>query len=238
MNPTDVIHPSWGPIRYLLNEDSLVELRTNVLPNIISYPQRIDIFRVFSLPVDQIDVVILGQDPYHGPNQATGLAFSVGEGITPPPSLKIIRQEIEQSVEISSPSPSWQTLYHWQRQGIFLFNTALTVESGKPGSHLSYWENFSRKVINFISAKNPCVWMLWGRKAQAFIPYINNPLHVVGYNRDTIEKIPQYKDVNYILSAAHPAAEMYSKNAGFLGTDHFYFVQQIIYKKKHKLLNW
>jgi uracil-DNA glycosylase len=245
MKPTERIHNSWDPIKPYLNTEELVYLRGTVLPSIIYYPKREDIFRVFSLPVNKVNVVILGQDPYHGPNQATGLSFSIHQSMPTPPSLKIIQQEIEKSSikQKWGTNPlfmggEWKTLNHWEEQGVLLLNTALTVESGKPGSHLKYWENFIKRVINYISSKNPCVWLLWGKKAQSFIPYINKPFIVDKYTDETIDNIPLYYDKNYVIRASHPASEVYRNNAGFIGCNHFKYSNTILEKTKKLYINW
>lgn len=243
MNPRDIIHSSWSPILGYLHQDLLLEFSTQVLPNSISYPQKENIFRVLKMPIDQIKVVIIGQDPYHGKNQATGLAFAVSKETPTPPSLRIIQQEVfKESPELLDfmLNKDWRTLEHWEKQGVFLYNTALTVESGKPGSHLKYWEQFSRKVLSFIAYHHPTIWLMWGKKAQAFTSCIpgNTIQNVRGYTRETIEKIPISEYKNYVLQAAHPASELYSANAGFLGCEHFYFVNKILSKLGRETINW
>ena len=242
MNPTEQFHPSWEPLFRLLHQGLLAELSANILPNCIYYPQKENIFRVFKMPLNKIKVVILGQDPYHGPGQANGLAFAVNENILIPPSLKIISQEIdkEDGAMHDSLLNEWRELEHWEQQGVFLLNTALTVESTKPGSHIIYWEEFISKVITFIASNQPCIWLLWGKKAQSYtikIPH-KTIFNVKNYSKETIEGVPSSPYFNYILKAAHPAAECYQSNAGFLGCNHFYYVNRILMKNNQEQINW
>lgn len=247
MKPIEKIDSSWSPILPLLNTDELVKLRTEVLPNIIYYPKTEDTFRVFSLPLNRVRVVILGQDPYHGPNQATGIAFSVNKGIPIPPSLKNVREEVINSGQIGTKwgahpllmdENEWKTLKHWEEQGVFLLNTALTVESGKAGSHLNYWDNFTKKVVSFISYKKPAIWFLWGAKAKKYLPYIKNGYMCNAYDDSTIKQIPMIPENNYVFTASHPASELYNKNAGFFGCNHFRYANEILEKKFKININW
>lgn len=243
--PSDRIHHSWDSLKYLLNTDILLELKNEVIPNKIVYPKTMDVFKVFSIPLNKVKVVVLGQDPYHGAGQATGLAFSVNESVPIPPSLRIIQEEISQSIpsmdieleNLLMEEKEWKTLQHWHNQGVFLLNTALTVESGNPGSHLKYWEYFTKSVISFLSTEKNVIWLLWGAKARSYIPYIANPFIVDKYNDDTIKQIPDVPK-NYILTASHPASEVYKKNAGFFGCNHFKYANQILKIKKQNIINW
>lgn len=251
------MHESWNPIKGPLYDDPLATMNTIILPEINYYPKKEDIFNVFQTPVNDIKVVILGQDPYPTPGNANGLAFAVSENTPIPVSLRIIAQEISNCMDIKSESlidkmkplqelnnrelyTEWRTLKHWQEQGIFLLNTALTVESGKAGSHLLYWEDFTKRVISYISLKQPCIWLLWGKKAQSFAPYIRGKvMYTSGYDKETIEFIPINSDFNYIMTAPHPAAEAYSGGkAGFFGCNHFYYVNSILKNKSLKEIKW
>ena len=245
MNPIEVIDRSWQPVISLLYEEPLKTLREKVLPEISCQPQKMDIFRVFEMPVDKIKVVILGQEPYPTPGDSVGLSFAINRDRKLPTSLRIIQKEIidstaETAVELNKDSTDWKTLDHWRKQGVFLLNTALTVETGRAGSHLKYWEDFTKRVVSFISVKNPCLWLLWGAKAQKFTPYINScPFLVKGYNQTTIQSIPTNNKYNYILTAPHPTAEAYiGDSAGFYGSNHFVFVNNILKKLKIKIINW
>lgn len=258
MKPTDKIHFSWLPLLTgLLNQEEMLRLNQEVLPTSIYYPEKQNIFRVFQKPVSEIKVVILGQEPYPTPGNANGLAFAVNSNVKFPVSLRIIAQEISNNMDIEGESlidkmkplqelnntelyTEWRTLEHWQEQGVFLLNTALTVESGKAGSHLKYWENFTKKVIWYIASTNPCIWLLWGKKAQMFISNMpkNTLFDVKGYSKETIKDVPNSPYMNYILRAAHPAAEAYSSNAGFFGCNHFSYVNTILEKKSLNKINW
>ncbi|ALN97167.1 uracil-DNA glycosylase [Flavobacterium phage FpV4] len=249
MKPTDKIHFSWLPLLTgLLNQEEMLRLNQEVLPTSIYYPEKQNIFRVFQKPVSEIKVVILGQDPYPTKGNANGLAFAVNSDVKLPVSLRNIYKEIEQedlvnkklSHTLNEYNPEWRTLEHWEQQGVFLLNTALTVESGKAGSHLKYWENFTKKVIWYIASTNPCIWLLWGKKAQMFISNMpkNTLFDVKGYSKETIKDVPNSPYMNYILRAAHPAAEAYSSNAGFFGCNHFSYVNTILEKKSLNKINW
>lgn len=222
MNPLSKIHSSWIPIMEILNKDEkLRELNTKILPNQTFYPEAENIFNVFSMPVQDIKVVILGQDPYPRKGQAIGYSFAVSEETNIPASLRIIKQEIINNgvagdmISTQHTDIKWKSLEHWREQGIFLLNTALTVEEGKAGSHLKYWNDFIIEVIKFISQKDKVVWLLWGKKAQAYKEFI--------------------AENNIVLEAPHPAAETYSGGtAGFYGCKHFSKVNEILDEK----INW
>lgn len=241
------IDESWKPITSLLYQEPLTILKEQILPNCSYQPKKENIFKVFQMPVNQIKVVILGQDPYPTPGNAIGRAFAVSENTKIPVNLRIIQEEtIKEGIprysvkEDGSFSDKWKTLQHWQDQGVFLLNTALTVETGRAGSHLKYWEEFTKMVISYISVTQPCIWLLWGKKAEKFIPYINqNPFFVKNYDKETIKSIPSNEDWNYILTAPHPAAEVYmGGNAGFYGCNHFIYTNEILKNLKKQTINW
>ena len=193
MKPTDIIHSSWSPILGELNLEPMLKLNYEILPNSVYYPNKEQIFRVFRKPLQDIKVVILGQDPYPTPGNANGLAFAVNENKKVPVSLNNIRKELADNYPLSLPfAGDWQTLEHWEEQGVFLLNTALTVESGKAGSHLKYWESFINKVVWYIGSFHPTIWMLWGRKAQSFTKNIpkSKIFEVKNYSKETISEIP------------------------------------------------
>lgn len=133
------------------------------------YPPKDQVFRVFQLPVDQIRIVLLGQDPYHGPGQADGLSFSVPIGNTIPPSLLNIFKELKQSFpERDYKFPSGNLEEWLTREKIFLCNASLTVEKGKPGSHMEMWKDFTDDVIRYIDKHNKtCVFLLLGNFAKS-----------------------------------------------------------------------
>ncbi len=144
------------------------------------YPQREDLFSAFSLcPYEKVKVVILGQDPYHGENQAHGLAFSVKKGVKIPPSLRNIYKELEEDMQIKAPSHG--CLLDWAEQGVFSCNAILTVEKGKPGSHRNKgWELFSDHMIQALNASTqPIVFLLWGGFAQSKQAMIDESKHLV-----------------------------------------------------------
>ena len=165
------------------------------------YPPAADIFNALkATPYEKVRVVILGQDPYHGPGQAHGLCFSVRKGVKAPPSLVNIFKEL--NADLGCPIPSHGYLMHWAEQGVLLLNTCLTVREGKPNSHKGKgWETFTDRVIELLNEREePVVFLLWGANAQAKIPMITNPNHL-------------------ILKAPHPSP--LSAHAGFFGCRHF-----------------
>ena len=165
------------------------------------YPPENNVFQEFELtPFDELKVVILGQDPYHGENQAHGLCFSVPEGVPQPPSLVNIFKEIQTDINIQRPQSG--NLERWAKQGVFLLNTTLTVQAGKPLSHKNKgWEIFTDEVIKQISReKTGVIFLLWGKHAQSKESLIDSGKH-------------------YILKAAHPSP--LSAYNGFFGCKHF-----------------
>lgn len=158
-------------------------------------------FRALELtPLDKLRVVILGQDPYHGPGQAHGLCFSVPPGVRPPPSLTNIYKELGR--DLSLPRPPHGFLEHWARQGVLLLNSVLTVEMAKAASHSKKgWEPFTDAIIARVNDKaEPVVFMLWGAYAHKKAANVDSRRHLV-------------------LKAAHPSP--LSAHAGFLGCKHF-----------------
>lgn len=222
------IHESWKPIlEELKNDTELKILRKEILPNIKYYPERENIFNVFQMPLNDIRVVILGQDPYPNKGQAIGYAFAVAEDVNKPVSMRIIEKEVGYEID--------RTLSKWIDQGVFLLNTALTVEAGKAGSHLKYWTKFTEKLILFISENIKPIWILWGSKAQYYRAFINPPKVVKIKSELSIQK----GDFNYILEAPHPASESYSGGkAGFYGCDHFNLVNKILELNNKDIIVW
>jgi len=144
------------------------------------FPPGGQIFRAFDLcPLDQVRVVILGQDPYHGPGQANGLCFSVNPGVDLPPSLVNIFQELE--ADLGRPPHTDRTLEHWAKQGVLLLNSTLTVRSGAPTSHAGKgWEEFTDQVMKEIASRNdPVVFILWGAYAQRKGAFLDGTKHLV-----------------------------------------------------------
>lgn len=164
------------------------------------YPDQSNIFNAYTNP-DHIKVVILGQDPYHGPEQAHGLSFSVRKGIKPPPSLQNIYKEIEAQTGQSINKTNGD-LSKWQEQGVMLLNAFLTVEKSKPGSHQKIgWEAFTDQTIKKLSDhKEHLVFLLWGAFAQRKESLIDTQKHL-------------------ILKSPHPSP--FSAHTGFFGNNHF-----------------
>jgi uracil-DNA glycosylase len=130
-------------------------------------------------PPDEVRVVVLGQDPYHGPGQAEGLAFSVAPGVKPPPSLRNIFQELQRDLVL--PAPANGSLVRWAQQGVLLLNTCLTVEDGQPASHARQgWESLTDRLIERCSASGqPKVFMLWGAHAQKKAALVDSRRHLM-----------------------------------------------------------
>lgn len=228
---TDRMDPSWNPIKNLLFQEPLTQLDLR-LREIQYFPQKQNVFRVFEMPVDKVKVVILGQDPYPNLGDAIGLSFVNGTNKRPA-SLRNIIQELE-SEGYDEPD-----IHGWEEQGVFLLNTALTVEANKAGSHLQYWEPFTQSVIKFLSYTNPCIWVLWGRKAQDFKRFIYKPYVFTDVNAQYINDLPVSGGYNFILESPHPAAESYAGGkAGFYGNNHFKYVNEILKIKKQQEIIW
>lgn len=178
------------------------------------FPPENLVFNAFnSTDFNQVKVVIIGQDPYHGMGQAHGLCFSVPDGIALPPSLKNIYQELE--LEFGVKMPESGNLQYWANQGVFLLNTLLTVEQGSPLSHAQIgWESFTKICIQLLSKhRNNVVFLLWGSHAQKLSQYIDNQKHLV-------------------LKTVHPSP--LSAYRGFMGCNHFKMAND--YLIKHNLL--
>lgn len=182
------------------------------------YPPAKLIFNAFdSCPFDKVKVVILGQDPYHGPNQAHGLCFSVNDGVAFPPSLVNIFKEIESDLGISIPNSG--NLTRWSNQGVLLLNATLTVRAHQAGSHQNKgWETFTDSVIRILSErKKDIVFMLWGSYAQKKGAVIDKSKHLV-------------------LKAVHPSP--LSAYRGFLGCKHFSIANQYLNKQELSPILW
>jgi uracil-DNA glycosylase len=188
-----------------LQSDSYQQLRRFLLQEYRShtiYPDMYDIFNAFKYtPYEAVKVVILGQDPYHGPNQAHGLSFSVRKGVAPPPSLVNIFKEIREDVGINNLGKHGE-LTQWAKNGVLLLNTVLTVRAGIANSHRGQgWEQLTDAVISLLNQREtPVVFLLWGANAKTKKQLITNPRHLV-------------------LTAAHPSP--LSAYNGFFGCRHF-----------------
>ena len=185
----------------------------------VVYPPQPLIFHAFGhTPYKDVKVVIMGQDPYHGPGQAHGMSFSVPCGIPPPPSLKNIFKELEDDCKISPPQTGCLT--SWAKQGVLLLNATLTVRSGQPKSHYGKgWEEFTNAVITKLAErKDPIVFMLWGKSAKEKCDHLLAQTHHI------------------VLTAAHPSP--YSAHYGFFGCRHFSQANQHLKKWEKPPINW
>ncbi len=182
------------------------------------YPPGSRIFAAFdACPFDDVKVVILGQDPYHGPGQANGLCFSVNDGVAMPPSLINIFKEV--SSDTGAPMPSTGNLERWARQGVLLLNATLTVEEHQAGSHQGHgWETFTDHVISAISAgKEHVVFILWGSYARSKSALIDRNRHL-------------------ILTSAHPSP--LSAYRGFFGNHHFSLANDYLKRNGKTPITW
>ncbi len=218
------IHPSW---KALLNSEFSKPyfqqlstfLKTEKALHKTIYPSGPLIFNAFNAtPFDKVSVVIIGQDPYHGPNQAHGLSFSVQTGIKHPPSLKNIFKEMEKDIGIKMPEQNGN-LTKWAEQGVLLLNAALTVRAGEPFSHAKYgWTEFTDTVIKKISDKKQgVIFLLWGKFAQEKQSLIDQNSH-------------------HILTAAHPSP--FSAEKGFFGCKHFSKTNELLMKAGKAPIDW
>jgi len=192
-------------------------IREEIKSGATIYPKGSLIFNAFnSTPFDNVKVVILGQDPYHGEGQAHGLAFSVPDDVTPPPSLKNIFREISTDIGVSV--PSYGSLTDWARQGVFLLNTVLTVRASQAASHSKIgWTTFTDRVIEILSReKENLVFMLWGNYAKSKKNLIDSRKHL-------------------ILEAAHPSP---LAGGAFFGCKHFSKCNNYLVSKGIEPINW
>lgn len=193
-------------------------LKTEKLQGKTIYPAGPHIFNAFNTtPVDRVKVVILGQDPYHGPGQAHGLCFSVQRGVPAPPSLVNIFKELKEDIGMQIPSHG--DLTHWAQQGVFLLNASLTVRAGEPMSHAKIgWAQFTDAVIQTLASRTEnLVFLLWGKFAQEKSRLIDETRH-------------------HILRAAHPSP--LSAYAGFFGCRHFSQANQYLISKGKDPIDW
>jgi uracil-DNA glycosylase len=182
------------------------------------FPKGSEWFRALDLtPLDQVRVVILGQDPYHGPGQAHGLCFSVPNGVRPPPSLVNIYKELESDLGIKPAQHGF--LEHWAKQGVLLLNSVLTVEMGQAASHRDRgWERFTDAIIAEVNARTePTVFMLWGSYAQKKAAFVDTSRHLV-------------------LKAPHPSP--LSAHSGFFGCGHFSKANAFLESKGLQPVDW
>jgi len=213
----------WHPqAQALLKTDSAKQLKTFLVhqkqQKITIFPHSSNWFKAFDLtPFDQVKVVILGQDPYHGDGQAQGLSFSVPNGMKIPPSLRNIYQELASDLAI--PPNHNGNLEHWAKQGVLLLNSVLTVEKKTPNAHAnSGWVAFTDGIITLLSEqKEHLVFLLWGAYAQRKTELINPTKHL-------------------ILTATHPSP--FSAHKGFFGCKHFSKTNDYLTKHNQQPINW
>lgn len=187
------------------------------------YPEH-DIYTAFrGLRPEDVRVVIVGQDPYHQPNQAIGVAFGINSELTtPPPSLKNIVKELnEEGFHLSR---DFYDLLHWRDQGVLLINTALTVERSKPNIHAKFWKPITENIIKRLSEVNSKVFVLWGNNAKAM--------------SDLIKKYDETDSEfgHLILTSAHPSP--LSARKGFFGNNHFNLINEWFERKMLPPINW
>ena len=223
------LHSSWQEVLkdefnkpYILDLINFINREYELTPNEI-YPPRELVFNALNqTPYDQVKVVIVGQDPYHGPGQANGLSFSVPKGIPNPPSLKNIFKELNSDLGISIPAHG--CLIPWTKSGVLLLNATLTVRRGSPTSHHGKgWEIFTDSIIHkLMEKKDPLIFVLWGKVAQNKCRFILNHAH--------------NSTKHFLLTAAHPSP--FSANNGFFGCRHFSKINQILIQQGKKPIEW
>lgn len=223
MNPDNVnIEENWkNELRTEFEKDYFDQIKMHLIKeksqNKIIYPPGPLIFNAFKLtPFDKVKVVILGQDPYHGPKEAMGLCFSVPREIRIPPSLRNIFKELNRDLGIKIPNHG--DLTAWTKQGVFLLNAILTVTHKSPGAHKDIgWQQFTDHVIATLSDKRSgIIFLLWGRYAQSKIPLINTSKH-------------------HVLTAAHPSP--LARNA-FMNCGHFSKTNQLLSQMGEDPIDW
>ncbi|MBR7163663.1 MAG: uracil-DNA glycosylase [Clostridia bacterium] len=182
------------------------------------YPAKENIFNALRYtPYRDVRVLLLGQDPYHGPGQAHGMAFSVQPGTAFPPSLQNIFKELEQ--DVGMPFPKTGCLIPWAEQGVLLLNTVLTVREGEPNSHKKLgWTEFTDSIISKLNQReDPVIFLLWGANAKEKLPLITGHQH-------------------YVLSTVHPSP--LSASRGFFGCRHFSKTNTILHRLGKKPICW
>ena len=224
MNKNIKIHKSWlKHIEAEFDKEYMKNIKKSILnfkeSGKIIYPKNNEIFNALNLTeFEKTKVIILGQDPYHGPEQAHGLSFSVKNGIKPPPSLLNIFKEIEFDLSIKVDKKDGN-LTRWAKQGVLLLNSLLTVEKGKPLSHKEIgWETLTDKIIKVLSQnKKNLVFILWGSHARS-------------------KKLLISKNENLIIESAHPSP--LSAHRGFIGSKPFSRTNDYLIKNNMNPVNW
>ena len=223
MNRDIALHESWkAPLLPEFESPYVAELRAFLLAEKAAgkriFPKGSEWFRALDLtPLDQVRVVILGQDPYHGPDQAHGLCFSVQPGVRIPPSLVNIYKEMQADLGIAPTKHGF--LEAWAKQGVLLLNAVLTVEMAQAASHQGKgWEKFTDAVIQRVNVQDrPVVFLLWGSYAQKKAAFVDTSRHLV-------------------LKAAHPSP--LSAHNGFFGCKHFSQTNAFLQAKGQSPINW
>lgn len=183
------------------------------------YPAPEKVFNALNLvKFDEVKVVIIGQDPYHNPNQAHGLSFSVAKDIAIPPSLQNIYKELRDDIGCYIPNNG--NLTKWAKQGVLMLNSVLTVEKNKPNSHKNKgWERITKKVVDLLNQReSPVIFLLWGGNAK-----------LIGKDID--------KNKHYVLTAVHPSP-MSANQGGWFGCKHFSQVNDILTKLNKETIDW
>lgn len=217
------MHESWlDVLGDELEEPYMRELRAFLLEEVVAgrrfYPSADRVFNALSLtPFEDVRVVVLGQDPYHGRGQAMGLCFSVPPGVPAPPSLQNIHKELASDLGLATPSSG--DLTPWAERGVLLLNAVLTVSPGKPASHAGKgWEQFTDRAIRELSDRREgIVFLLWGRYAQQKGAMVDTARH-------------------HVLTAAHPSP--YSATNGFFGCCHFSRANELLAANGGTPLDW
>jgi uracil-DNA glycosylase len=217
------MHESWlAVLGDELEQPTMQELRAFLVAEVAAgrrfYPPADQVFNALALtPFDDVRVVVLGQDPYHGAGQAMGLCFSVPTGVPPPPSLQNIYKELASDLGLAQPSSG--DLTPWAERGVLLLNAVLTVSPGKPASHAGKgWEQFTDRAIRELSDRREgIVFLLWGRYAQQKGAVVDTARH-------------------HVLTAAHPSP--YSAANGFFGCRHFSRANELLAAGGAQPIDW
>ena len=222
------LEPSWqDKLKDELQEPYMTELAAfiekeySAFPSATFPPKNLIFNAFYQTPFDKVKVLVMGQDPYHGPGQAHGLSFSVPKGVKPPPSLQNIFKEIETDLQI--PKPSHGCLLSWAKQGVLLLNATLSVSQGTPLSHHGRgWERFTDSAVKKLAERlDPVIFVLWGKSAQDKCRFLQEGS---GASR------------HFILKAPHPSP--YSANNGFFGCRHFSKINELLKKQGKELIDW
>ena len=217
------MHESWlAVLGDELDQPTMQELRAFLVAEVAEgrrfYPPADQVFNALALtPFDDVRVVVLGQDPYHGAGQAMGLCFSVPSGVAPPPSLQNIHKELASDLGLAQPSSG--DLTPWAERGVLLLNAVLTVSPGKPASHAGKgWEQFTDRAVRELSDRREgIVFLLWGRYAQQKGAVVDTARH-------------------HVLTAAHPSP--YSAANGFFGCRHFSRANELLVARDAQPVDW